>query len=249
MFHVLSAPTIWFYKAVPPLSPIHFPSLCLSFHPIPSLAFSLFSSSFFTLSFSLSLYPSFTLSLFLFLSIFYSPCSHLCLYSDLLLHLSSVVSCSQHAPHPSLRPHFLLFLFTMPSLSYPFNLLIFAPFPPFFTSHFLACPVLREGTCNTQNTCTDIQYTQTRSHAALALLPSHQDKGVWGKLITNLRKPRSKPVPLLAELPLVCVCVCVCLCVCVCVCVCLFMCSCLHNAKLTQQSGLLSFQTLDLLAW
>lgn len=103
--------------------------------------------------FSLSLYPSFTLSLFLFLSIFYSPCSYLCLYSDLLLHLSSVVSCSQHAPHPSLHPHFLLFLFTMLSFSYPFNLLIFAPISSLFTSRCLPCPVSHDGTCNTQTWC------------------------------------------------------------------------------------------------
>lgn len=129
VFYVLSAPTICFYKAVPPLSPIHFPSSCLSFHPILSLAFCLFSSSFFTLS----LYLSFMLSLFPSLSILYSPWSYLFVFWS----APSSFFCSFMQPtrptslSPSAFPPISLLCPPSFFLSTSWSLLLF---PPFFNS-------------------------------------------------------------------------------------------------------------------
>lgn len=173
VFHVLSGQTICFYKAVLSLSPTHFPSLCLSFQPIPCLSFSRPSSPFFILSYSLFLFISPShFSPFLLLSIFYFPCSYICLYSDLLLYRSSVVSCSRHTTHHSLQSLFHLFLSPIPSLSFPFNHLIFAPiFSPLFTFPFLPCP---DTWCHVTHkhdaffpavtTCTNIQCTHKHTH-------------------------------------------------------------------------------------
>lgn len=191
VFHVLSAPTICFYKAVPPLS--IFPLYVCLFIP-PRLLLSASFPPHFSLCHILTFhFFSLTFSLFLFLSIFHSPCSYHCLYSDLLFHLFSVVSCRQHAPHPPLHPHFLLFLFTVPPSLFSFqppDLLISSLFLSLFHLPFLAMPLLKMPHATPKhdaffpavNTCTNIQ------HTAFALLPAHRDKCVWGKLITNLKE-------------------------------------------------------------
>ena len=130
VFHVLSAPTICFYKAVLPLPPSHFPS----FQPL-SPFLSIWSS---LLPFISPSYPS-----LLTVSIYYSACSYLCLYSDLLLQCSSIVSRCQTAMHPSRQlifPHFFFTFLFLPFLflSTTWSLLLFPL--PFSPSIFLQCP-------------------------------------------------------------------------------------------------------------
>lgn len=127
VFHVLSAPTICFYKAAPPL---HVGLFIL----YPLLLSPSFPSSFFTLSYSLFISPSC-------FPFFHSNLSSIlpiaiCLYSDLPLHLSSILSRSQHAPHPSLHLHVL---FLSPSWSW-------LAFHPVFTSHFFPFLLLAKAT-------------------------------------------------------------------------------------------------------
>lgn len=196
VFHVLSAPAICFSKAVPALSPIHFPSSCLSFHPILPLAFCLFSSSFFTLSYlpppPLSLLHAFP---FLLLSILYSPCSYLFVF------WSAPSSFFMQATRPtSLVPSALssisspcppfLFLSTSWSL-----LLYFLPFSPPVSCYYSLCYLIARSTPN-HGALLPAVYTvhaltfsiHTLSITAVALVPSHQEKEVWGKLITNLKE-------------------------------------------------------------
>lgn len=131
-------------KLFPLFHPSIFHSSCLSFHHILPLALCLYSSPFFTLSYS-HLYLSFmhSISCSYFSSILPEA---ICLSSDLLLHLPSVVSCSHHTPHPPLiciSP-----FFPMLSLSSSCQHLELCSL---LTSDFLLFPALPDGACNTQS--------------------------------------------------------------------------------------------------
>lgn len=142
VFHVLSAPTICFYKAAPPL---HVGLFIL----YPLLLSPSFPSSFFTLSYSLFISPSC-------FPFFHSNLSSIlpiaiCLYSDLPLHLSSILSRSQHAPHPSLHLHVLQFIYRALPFSFPFTLLVLTRFSSRFHLPFLSIPSV--GKSNTHPWC------------------------------------------------------------------------------------------------
>lgn len=135
VFHVLSDPTICFYKAAPLFPPIHFTSSCLSFHPV-SASFPLHFSCCHSPSFFATLYhtlPSPPLSIF-------PEAVSVCILIWSFIFFFSVVSCSQYPPHSSLLLHFLR---VYPSF-FPRSLLPFPPFvSPLFTSLFLPWPYSR----------------------------------------------------------------------------------------------------------
>lgn len=119
----------------------------------------------------------------------------ICLYSDLLLHLSS---CRQHAPHPSFHLHFLQFLpHARPffSFQHPDLCSYFLPFSPPVPCYYSLCYLIARSTPN-HGALLPAVYTvhaltfsiHTLSITAVALVPSHQEKEVWGKLITNLKE-------------------------------------------------------------
>lgn len=127
---------------------------------------------------------------FLLLSILHTPCSYLFVFWSAP---SSFFSSFMQTTRPtSLVPflHFLPHIPPPPLLSTSWSSLI-------FTFSCLLFPVLPHCTCDTQPRCSPTRskymhqhslFTQTHSLTALALVPSHQEKEVWGKLITNLKE-------------------------------------------------------------
>lgn len=179
VFHVLSAPTICFYKAAPPLHVGLFTLYPLLFSPS-------FPSSFFTLSYSLFISPS-CFPFFPFLSVLYFPYSYLFVFwsapSSFLYTFTQPTRPTSLSPS-ACPPIYLLcppiiFSFHPPGLD-----TLFLPFSPPFSCHAFCWHMQHPPMMRSSQWAPSSGTTQT--HRALA--PSHQDKGVWGKLITDLKE-------------------------------------------------------------